>query len=481
MSTNTKQYDFVIIGGGIGGYTAAVRAAQLGRTAAIVEKDQLGGTCLHKGCIPSKAYLKSAELYHAMKNSEEYGMQVEGLTFDFSKVIKRKQAIVDQLHQAVENLIRSHRIDIYFSRGRVMGPSIFSPQSGAVALETDEEEGMTLLPKYLIIASGSKPAVIPGLEPDGQYILNSDQAMQMEKLPKSMLIIGGGAIGIEWASLLNDFGVEVTIVEAMPQLAPNEDEQISRELRRLLEVRGVRVLTDARIQPDTMQIENHAVQIEAESKGERIALAADQVLVCVGRTPNTDQLGLENTDVEVENGRIQVNRYFQTAESHIYAVGDVIGGVQLAHAAAREGIAAVEHALGLPVAEMRAELISRCIYSRPEVASVGMTEKQAKERGYRAKTAVIPFRAIGKAWVSGETDGFVKVVADEASQDILGVHMIGEKVTEMISEATLAQILDATPWEVSQAVHPHPSLSEALFEAMAAASMMISKPDESAK
>lgn len=469
-----KTYDFVILGGGIGGYSAAVRAAQLGKSVALVEEDKLGGTCLHQGCIPSKAYLRSAELYNKMTHSEAYGIQAQDVSLDFTGVIRRKQTIVDQLHQGVESLMKGHHIDVYRCRGRVMGPSIFSPQSGAIALDTEDEDEPTLLPKRLIIATGSSPAELPGLPTDGKRILNSDQALSMEQLPESIIIVGGGVIGVEWASMLNDFGVDVTIIETLPRLAGSEDEQISRELERQLKTRGVKVWTEAQLQMDSVQLKENSVQLEAIHNDQLVSVEAEQVLVSVGRSPNSQHLGLENTDVHVnDKGQIIVNKYLQTDESHIYAIGDVIGGYQLAHVAAREGILAVEHAAGLEVTPIRAEQIPRCIYSRPEVAAIGLTEQQAIADGRRVQTATIPFKQIGKAWVYGETEGFIKVIADRETEDILGVHMIGPQATELISEAALAQIVEATPWEVSQAIHPHPSMTEIMAEAMAAASQKL--------
>lgn len=267
---NTNNYDFVILGGGIGGYSAAIRASQLGKTVAIVEADKLGGTCLHQGCIPSKTFLRSADLYNTIKNSEKFGINTKEVSLDFSKVANRKQTVVDQLHRGVEGLMKRHNIDVYYSRGRVMGPSIFSPRSGTVALDMEEEEGLMLVPKHLIIATGSTPASIPGLTPDGKHVLNSDHVLALEQLPDSIVIVGGGVIGVEWASMLNDFGVQVTIVESMPHLLSREDEHISIELERQLSARGVRILTKTIIQPETVKIEGG----ESESRRRKRRTAA---------------------------------------------------------------------------------------------------------------------------------------------------------------------------------------------------------------
>lgn len=464
----TKQYDIVIIGGGPGGYVAAVRAAQLGKSVALVEKDKLGGTCLHRGCIPSKSLLRSAEVYATMKDSSSYGVDAADVTLNIGRVHERKRQIVSQLHKGVEFLMKKNKIDIFSGSGRVIGPSIFSPRSGSVAVELSDGDSVTLVCGHLIIATGSRPRSLPGLTIDGQYVMTSDEALAMEELPQSIIIIGGGVIGVEWASLLSDFGVEVTVVEYAERLVPLEDADVSRELERLFKKRKIKVLTGARVLTDTVATDGGKVVLQAEHKGSTVTLEADKALVSVGRQANVEGLGLENTDVAVERGVIHVNEFMQTKEAHIYAIGDVNGGLQLAHAASHEGILAVEHACGLDVHPVQSHLIPRCIYTRPEMASVGWTEQQAKDQGYTVKTGKFSFKPVGKALVYGEADGFVKVVADEATGDILGVHMIGPHVTDMISEAALAQVLNATPWEVGQTIHPHPTLSEALAEAMLA-------------
>jgi dihydrolipoamide dehydrogenase len=468
MFVSAQSYDIVILGGGTGGYVAAIRAAQLGKTVAVVEREKLGGTCLHRGCIPSKALLRSAEVYATMKNSEAYGITQEGLTLNFNKVQDRKQSIVDQLHKGVQFLMKKNKIDVIEGKGRIIGPSIFSPRSGAVAVEQADGEMLNLVAQNTIIATGSRPRSLSGLEIDGQFVLTSDEALELEQLPQSIIIIGGGVIGVEWASMLNDFGVEVTLVEADKRLLPTEDEDVSKELQRLFKKRKIKVLTDAKVQSDSLVKEGSAVRIQADYKGEVVSLEADKILVAVGRQANADGIGLENTDIRVEKGFIAVNPYMQTTESHIYAIGDVNGGLQLAHVASHEGIAAVEHIAGIKQDPLPHHRIPRCVYTRPEVASVGWTEQQAKDLGHDVKVGSVQFRAIGKALVYGEYDGFAKVIADAKTNDILGVHLIGPHATDYISEAALAQFLEATPWEVGKTMHPHPTLSEILGEAMLA-------------
>ncbi|MFC0269877.1 dihydrolipoyl dehydrogenase [Metabacillus herbersteinensis] len=459
------EYDLVILGGGTGGYVAAIRASQLGLKTAIVEKGKLGGTCLHAGCIPSKALLRSAEVYATTKRSEEFGVVTSGVELNFLKVQERKQGIIDQLHKGVQHLMKQGKIDVYAGLGRILGPSIFSPMCGTISVEMNNgEENEMLLPKNVIVATGSRPRSLPGLDIDGQLVLTSDEALELESLPKSIIIVGGGVIGIEWASMLSDFGVEVTVLEYADRILPTEDREISKEMQRVMKKKGVNIVTNAKVLPETLE-KAETVTIKAEYKNEEKTFTADKLLVSVGRQANVEGIGLENTDIKVVKGYIETNDVFQTKESHIYAIGDVIGGLQLAHVASHEGIVAVEHIANENPDPIDYSLVSKCVYSTPEVASVGYTEDEAKEKGLDVKIGKFPFKAIGKALVFGESDGFVKLVVDSKTDDLLGVHMIGPHVTDMISEAGLARVLDATPWEISHTIHPHPTLSEAIGEA----------------
>ena len=461
------EYDVVILGGGTGGYVAAIRSAQLGLKTAVVEKGKLGGTCLHRGCIPSKALLRSAEVYRlAKEESESFGVMTGEVSLAFDLVQKRKQSIVDGLHGGVQALMKKGKIDVYEGMGRILGPSIFSPMPGTISVEyEDGRENDILIPQNVIVATGSRPRTLPGLEVDGTDVLTSDEALALEKLPASIVIIGGGVIGIEWASMLNDFGVDVTVVEYADRILPTEDADISREMEKLLKKRGIRFATSAEVLPDTLNKQEGSVSIEAKIGEGTETFTAEKMLVSVGRQANTEGIGLENTDIELDRGFIKVKTTYQTKESHIYAIGDVIGGLQLAHVASHEGISAVGHIARTDAHPVDPDMVPRCIYSSPEAASVGITEQQAKERGFDVKVGKFPFKAIGKALVHGESDGFVKIVADKATDDILGIHMIGPHVTDMISEAGLAKVLDATPWEVASLVHPHPTLSEVMGEA----------------
>ncbi|MEK5185479.1 dihydrolipoyl dehydrogenase [Solibacillus sp. FSL R5-0691] len=456
-----KDYDVVILGGGTGGYVAAIRASQLGLKTAIVEKNKMGGTCLHAGCIPTKALLRSAEVYVQSKKALDFGVEVNDVKIDFERVQQRKATVVDKLYKGVQHLMKKGKIDVYDGFGRILGPSIFSPMPGTISVEmNDGTENEMLVPQNVIIATGSRPRTLDGLKVDGKKVFTSDEFLTIEKLPKSAIIIGGGVIGVEWASMLTDFDVEVTIIELGDRLLPTEDAAISAEMLKSLKKRGVNVHFNVKLDPSAIDTkEDVTLQVNDET------ISAEALLLSVGRVANTSNIGLENTEIELDKGYISVNEHFQTKERHIYAIGDVIGGMQLAHVASHEGIRAVEHIAGQNSIPLHYANIARGVYSNPEVASVGLTEEQAKNNGYKVVTTTFPFKAIGKAIVYGETGGFVKVVADESSNDVVGVHLIGPHATDLISEAALGLFLNASPWEVGQMVHLHPSLSEIIGEA----------------
>ncbi|AXH99080.1 dihydrolipoyl dehydrogenase [Sporosarcina sp. PTS2304] len=462
----SKEYDLVILGGGTGGYVAAIRAAQLGLTTAIVEKSKLGGTCLHNGCIPSKALLKSAEVFRVtQQQADEFGVKTGDVSLDFSQVQKRKHQIVDQLHAGIKGLMKKGKIDVYHGTGRILGASIFSPMPGTISVEMDNgEENEILILKNLLIATGSKPRTLPGLELDETHVLSSDGALVMNALPSSMTIIGAGVIGIEWASMLTDFGVNVTVLDRLDHILPTEDREVSVAMKKALEKRGVTFILGAAIDTESLE-KAETVTISYTVDGATHSISSDKILVSVGRSAVVDDIGLANTEIQVENGFIQTNKTYQTKDDHIYAIGDVIGGLQLAHVAEHEGLHAVEHMAGRKVEPIDYEMVPRCVYSYPETAAVGLTEQQARDQGYEVKIGKFPFQANGKALVNGHADGFVKLVTDQQTNDILGVHMMGAHVTDLISEAGLAMVMNAIPWEVSSMIHPHPTLSEAFGEA----------------
>lgn len=385
--------------------------------------------------------------------------------FDFSKIQERKQNIVNQLYKGVQYLMKKGKIDVYQGKGRILGPSIFSPIPGTISVEMNNgQDNEMLFPKNVIVSTGSRPKTLPGIQTDGNYIITSEEALQMEQLPKSLIIVGGGVIGVEWASMLSDFEVDVTLIEYSERIIPTEDAEISRELTKILKKKGVNIVTNAKVLSDSVKVDN-GVTIQAECKGELLSFQSEKILVSVGRVGNVEEIGLENTGVVVKNNTIVTNDHYQTKESHIYAIGDVIGGLQLAHVASHEGILAVEHIAGLNTSRLDYHKIARCIYTSTEIASIGYTEEQALEKGFTIKKGKFSFKAIGKALVYGEHEGFVKIIADKKTDDLLGVHIIGAHATDMISEAALAAVLDATAWEIGSTIHPHPTLSEAISEA----------------
>ncbi|WP_312085210.1 dihydrolipoyl dehydrogenase [Exiguobacterium sp.] len=460
-----REFDVVVLGGGPGGYVAAIRAAQAGKSVAIVEQGKLGGTCLHRGCIPSKAFLKSAAVYQTVKHATTYGVDVPESFLRFEQVKQRKQEIVDGLEAGIQHLMKKGKIEVFHGRGSILGPSIFSPMPGTISVEPEEGEGELILPRQLIVATGSRPRPLNGLAFDSEYVLSSDDALDMADLPKSIVIIGGGVIGVEWASMLTDFDVAVTVVEFSDRILPTEDAAVSREVARQLKKRGVKIHTGAAAQSDTFRMSEDGVSIAIDRNGEQTTLEADKLLVAIGRMANVEGIGIENTNIVVENGFIQVDDHFRTKDQHIYAIGDVIGRLQLAHVASAEGVKAVEAIVNGTTTPLEYAFVPRCIYSVPEAASVGLTEDEAKRAGMDVKVGSFSFIGLGKARIEGEAAGFIKLVSDSKTDDLVGVHIVGPKATELISEGGLALVLNATAWEVGQLVHPHPALSEAFGEA----------------
>ena len=456
-----REFDVVVIGGGPGGYVAAIKAAQAGKSVALVEANQLGGTCLHRGCIPTKALLKAASVYQTAKHGSDYGVETGDVTFNLEKAQQFKRELVTGLEKGIIHLMKQGKIDVFHGKASILGPSIFSPQPGTVAIEDEAGESELILPNQLIIATGSIPRELPGLPFDHDRIMNSDDLLNVEPLPTSIAIVGGGVIGVEWASMLIDLDVDVTLIEVGNRLLPLEDQAVSREVERLLKKRGVKVKKNVTIDPEQTRVTADAVELLL---GEE-QVTVERVLVSVGRIANIEHLGLQNTSIVVENGVIQVDSQYRTKERHIFAIGDCIGKLQLAHVASAEGVKAVETILGLEPTPLDYALIPRCVYGVPEVASVGLSEEAAKELGHTVKTGTYRFNGLGKARIEGQADGFVKLVADETTDDLLGVHIVGPKATELITEGGLALVLNATAWEMGQLVHPHPALSEAFQEA----------------
>jgi dihydrolipoamide dehydrogenase len=447
------EFDLVVIGGGTGGYTSAIRATQLGLSAAIVERDKIGGTCLHRGCIPTKAWLETAYLLQRTRAAGEFGIRVDGISLDYPALVSRQKKVVDTLHKGIRGAVEKKKIEIIQEEGRFKSP-------------TEIAVGRRILKaKNVVIATGSRPKDIPGLETDGLRVVNSDQLLELEELPKSILIIGAGAVGSEFASFFVDIGTDVTLIEMMPTILPLEDEDIGRALAKSLVDRGANVLTSARVLTDKTKVFDNTVELVVEHEGKEKKLAAEMALVAVGREAVTDDLDLGNTGVKLEKGWVKADEFFQTDEPNVYAVGDAIGGLLLAHVAAAEGFIAAEHMAGRDVERLDYTRVPRVTYSRPQVAAVGLSEKEAREAGYNARSRRFSFEYNAMALIQGEDEGFVKVVYDVDSGDLLGVHIIGPQASELISEAALGRFLEASAWEIGTNIHAHPTLSETLGEA----------------
>lgn len=447
-------YDLIVIGAGPGGYTAAIRASQLGWKTALVEKDRPGGVCLNWGCIPSKAILHSAELAENMREAESYGIRCQGFSVDYAKVIERSRKIADQLAQGLESLLKKNRVDLVYGKGTLLS-------ADEVRVEGKGER--KLRGKRILLATGSKEKILPGIGVDGRTVLTSREALEEKELPESVLIIGGGAVGVEFAYAYNSFGVETTVVEMMDRLLPDMDEGLGRELERSFVKKKIRVLTQTRTKAIHQEGGPATVTVEGKDGGEK-GLSAQRVLLAVGRAPVTQGLGLEALHIETEKGFIKVDDHYETSRKGVYAIGDVTGPPLLAHGASAEGVSAVEIMLGRSGKKVDRRRIPACVYCQPEVASIGLSEKEAKGLSDGVKVSRFPFRASGKAMAMGQPEGWVKVVAGDKGE-ILGVHMIGRGVTELVAEAGVAQNLEGGVGDLGRTIHAHPTLSEALKEA----------------
>jgi len=447
------EFDLVVIGGGNGGYTAAIRATQLGLTAALIERDKVGGTCLHRGCIPTKAWLESSTFLERVRKASALGVRVDNISLDYPTVVARQKQVVETLHKGLRSTILKHKIEIIEREGRLLSPT-------QVAVN-----GRTLTAKNIVLAPGSQPKDIPGMEVDGAHILNSDHLLQLEEIPKSILIVGAGAVGCEFASFYADVGSEVTLIEMMPTVVPLEDEACGHALAKSLAARGINVMTSARVLPDKTRSYNGMVELTVEHEDQTKVLKGEVVLSAVGRQAVTENLGLDKTAVKTERGWLQVDDPYRTAEPTISAIGDAIGGLLLAHVASAEGFMAAEAIAGKESEKIDYNRVPRVTYSHPQVASVGMTEQQAKDAGHNPKSQRFSFRNNAMALIQDEPEGFAKVVYDADSGDFLGAHIIGNNAGELISEAALARFIEASAWEIGSNIHPHPSLSEAFGEA----------------
>ena len=452
------KYDVIVIGSGPGGYVTAIRASQLGFNTAIVEKESLGGVCLNWGCIPTKALLKSAEVYNYLKKSEDYGISAENVSSDFGKVINRSRSVADTMSKGVNFLMKKNKINVIKGHATINSDKTITIQ--------DKKDSYIISGSHVIIATGARSREINSLVQNGKNIIGYREAMTLEKQPKDLIIVGSGAIGVEFAYFYNSLGTNVTLVEYLPKIAPLEDDDISKELQKILKKQGVKIMTSSELIESEASKDKVDVKIK-DPNGEIINMTADVVLSAVGIKSNIEGLGLENLEIKTEKDKILVDDFYKTNVDGFYAIGDVVNGPALAHVASAEGITCIEKIKGMSVNPLDYGNIPGCTYCKPEIASVGLTEKQAIENGFDIKVGKFPFTASGKAQSSGNSEGFVKVIFDSKYGEWLGCHMIGSNVTEMISEAVVGRKLETTGHEILKAVHPHPTLSEAVMEAVA--------------
>jgi len=455
-----ERYDLAVIGSGPGGYVGAIRAAQLGMKVAIIERDRLGGVCLNWGCIPTKALLRNAEIVSLLRRGEEFGFSFDNLQVDFSVAVKRSEQAARKLSKGVEYLMKKNKVTVVPGEGR------FTEKDQIQVTKDGKVTGLAA--ERILLATGTRPREIPGVAVDGKRVITSTEALSLPQVPRRLLIIGAGAVGVEFADIYHAYGSEIILIEMLPRLLPVEDAEISSFLERVFTKRGVKILTGSKVEEVTVKGEQVSLRVSKEGTTEDIT--GEVVLVGIGRVPNVESLGLEKFGVAVDRaGFVKVDDRFETSAPGIYAVGDLIGGPLLAHKAMAEAIVAVEGMAGVTVRKMDPFKIPNCTYCSPQVASVGLTEEQAKEQGRQVKVGRFSYQASGKAVAMGETEGFVKVVADAEYGEVLGFHIIGPEATEMIAEATMARTLEATLEDVHHSIHAHPTLSETVGEACLAA------------
>jgi len=451
-------YDVAVLGSGPGGYVAAIRAAQLGLKTAIIEREHLGGICLNWGCIPTKALLRSAEVYHLMQNAKDYGLSAEGVGYDAGAVVKRSRKVAGRLSSGVQFLMKKNKIDVIMGEGKLAG-------EGSIAVKAEKGEE-TVSAKNIILATGARARTLPGLEPDGKLVWTYKEAMVPEAMPKSLLVIGSGAIGIEFASFYNAFGADVTVVEVMDRILPVEDEEISAFAHKAFEKAGLKIRTGAKVE----KLEKAADSVTAtvtgpDGKSEQITV--ERVISAVGITGNIENIGLEEMGIKTDRGHVVVNEWLETGAKGVYAIGDLVGPPWLAHKASHEGVLAVERIAGHnDLRPLDVTRVPGCTYSNPQIASVGLTEAKAKAAGHEVKVGHFPFIGNGKAIALGETEGMVKTVFDAKTGELLGAHMVGAEVTELIEGYTLARTLEATEADLMETIFPHPTLSEMMHEAV---------------
>jgi dihydrolipoamide dehydrogenase len=453
-----QSFDLVVVGGGPGGYVAAIRAAQLGMKTALVERDQLGGICLNWGCIPTKALLRSSEIYQLLHRLNQFGFSAKDIRFDAGKVVARSRAVAKQLSNGVAYLMRKNKVTVIAGHGRLAG-------TGRLAVEKDGKPVADLTSEHIVLATGARARALPGLEPDGERVWTYKEAMVPKAIPKSLLVIGSGAIGIEFASFYHDMGAEVTVVEMLDRVLPLEDEEISAFARKSFEKQGIKIHTGATVAALEPAGENVTAHIDGGGQGAEVSV--ERVILAVGIVGNVEDIGLENTGVRIEKSRVVVDEWLRTGEPGVYAIGDLVGPPWLAHKASHEGVICVERIAGVnDVHPLDRNNIPACTYCRPQVASVGWTEKSAREAGHEVKIGHFPFIGNGKAIALGEPEGMIKTVFDGKTGELLGAHMVGAEVTELIQGYTIAKTLETTEKELIRAIFPHPTLSETMHEAV---------------
>tara|TARA_B100000676_G_scaffold312466_1_gene386815 strand:- start:700 stop:2100 length:1401 start_codon:yes stop_codon:yes gene_type:complete len=453
-----NQYDLIVVGGGPGGYVAAIRAAQIGMKVAVVEREHLGGICLNWGCIPTKALLRTSEIKHLIDHAEEFGLSVKDVSFDIKNIVERSRGVATQLNQGVGHLLKKNKVDVIMGTGALAG-------GGKLEVTNTEGNASEMSAEHIILATGARARSLPGLEPDGKLVWTYKEAMVPETMPKSLLVIGSGAIGIEFASFYSDLGADVTVVEVMGRVLPVEDEEISAMARKAFETQGMTIHTGVRVSGLETGANNATAKIEM-GDGKVKEITVDRVIIAVGITGNVENIGLENTKVEVDRGHVVVNEWMETGEPGVYAIGDLAGPPWLAHKASHEGVICVEKIAGEKPHPLNKSLIPGCTYSRPQVASVGMTEEAAIDAGHEVKVGRFPFLGNGKAIALGDSAGMIKTVFDAKTGELLGAHMIGAEVTELIQGYMVGKTLETTEVELMKAVFPHPTLSEMMHESV---------------
>jgi len=452
------SFDLIVLGGGPGGYVAAIRAAQLGMKTALVEREHLGGICLNWGCIPTKALLRSSEIYHLLHRLDDFGFSAKDISFDAGKLVERSRAVAKQLSNGVAYLLRKNKVSVFDGHGRLAG-------KGRLAVAKDENLVAELTAEHIVLATGARARSLPGLEPDGERVWTYKEAMVPPAIPKSLLVVGSGAIGIEFASFYHDMGAEVTVVEVLDRVLPVEDEEVSAFARKSFEKQGIKIHTEATVA--ALERSGDMVKARIEANGKPLETNVERVILAVGILGNVEGIGLEGTGVVVDRTHVVVDEWLRTGESGVYAIGDLVGPPWLAHKASHEGVICVERIAGInDVHPLDTRNIPACTYCRPQVASVGLTEKSAREAGYEVKVGHFPFIGNGKAIALGEPEGMVKTVFDGKTGELLGAHMVGAEVTELIQGYTIAKTLETTETELIRTIFPHPTLSETMHEAV---------------